>query len=87
MASPSKKILVLGSTGVIGKVLVNALINAKGNFERIGIFTSADTARSKAALLETFKAQGVDIIIGDLYNEADVLEAYKGDVVPASSYL
>lgn len=77
-AEPSKKILVLGATGVVGKALMNSLLNAKDNFERIGIFTSAESAASKAELLDSYKARGADILIGDLYSENDVLEAFKG---------
>lgn len=80
MASPcSKRILVFGATGVVGKVLVNSLLNAGDQFERIGIFTSADTAASKAETLNGFEARGAKIIIGDLYKDADVLGAYKGN--------
>ncbi|KAI1372066.1 isoflavone reductase family protein [Hypoxylon crocopeplum] len=78
MAPPSKKILVLGATGVIGKVLVNALLNAKENFERIGIFSSAETVANKQELIESYRRRGVDVIAGDLYSEDDVLDAYKG---------
>lgn len=78
VSTASKKILVLGATGVIGKVLVNALINAKGNFERIGIFTSAETVLKKKDLVALYQSQGVDVITGDLYNDNDVLDALKG---------
>ncbi|KAK7413258.1 hypothetical protein QQX98_007846 [Neonectria punicea] len=78
MTPPSKRILVLGATGVIGKVLLSALINAKDNFERIGIFTSAQTLANKSELVESFRSRGVDVITGDLYNDDDILGAYKG---------
>lgn len=80
MASPSRKILVLGATGVIGKVLLNALLNAKNSFDRIGILTSAETLTNKPELIESFKARGADILTGDLYKDDDVLEAYKGEI-------
>jgi nucleoside-diphosphate-sugar epimerase len=80
MASPySKKILVFGATGVVGKVLVNSLLNAGNIFDRIGVFTSADTTASKAETLNNLEARGAEIIIGDLYKDTDVLEAYKGN--------
>jgi len=78
VSTVSKKILVLGATGVIGKVLVSALINAKGNFERIGIFTSAETVLEKKDLVALYQNQGVDVITGDLYDDNDVLNALKG---------
>lgn len=77
-STASKKILVLGATGVIGKVLVNALINAKGNVERVGIFTSAETVLKKKDLVALYQNQGVDVITGDLYNDNDMLDALKG---------
>lgn len=78
MATPSKKILVLGATGVVGKALTNSLLNAKGVFEKIGIFTSAESAAKKEELLDTYRTRGANILIGDLYRDEDVLEAYKG---------
>ncbi|KUI62413.1 Isoflavone reductase [Cytospora mali] len=78
VAITSKKILVLGSTGVIGKVLVNALISANANFERIGIFTSAETVDNKKDLIESYRSKGVDIVIGDVNDDNDMLEAFKG---------
>ncbi|KUI65957.1 Isoflavone reductase [Cytospora mali] len=78
VAITSKKVLVLGSTGVIGKVLVNALISANANFERIGIFTSAETVDNKKDLIESYRSKGVDIVTGDVYDDNDVLEAFKG---------
>lgn len=78
MSTRSSKILVVGGTGVIGKVLFNALLNARAEFARIALFTSTETARSKADLLESFRSRGAEILTGDLYNDADVLEAYNG---------
>lgn len=74
----SKKILVFGATGVVGKVLTNALLNTKGFFESIGIFTSVDSATSKKELLDEYESRGAKIIIGDIYKDEDVLEAYQG---------
>ncbi|VUC21028.1 unnamed protein product [Clonostachys rosea] len=74
---PARKILVLGATGVIGKVLVEALLCGKEHFDSIGIFTSAESATNKQALIESFKSRGVSVVIGDLYNDDQVLEAYR----------
>lgn len=76
--SMSKKILVIGATGVIGKVLLDALLNAKDEFETIGIFTSPATVESKKEMIESFKTRGCVIRTGDLYNDEQVLEVYKG---------
>ncbi|KFA81547.1 hypothetical protein S40288_09054 [Stachybotrys chartarum IBT 40288] len=77
MSIPSKRILVLGATGVVGKVLTNSLLNAGPAFDHIGIFTSAESAASKSALLDEFRSRGAEVIVGDLFSEEDVLNAYK----------
>ncbi|CAK7207311.1 hypothetical protein SEUCBS139899_010121 [Sporothrix eucalyptigena] len=73
----SKKILLLGATGVIGKVLLNSLLNAREQFDAIGIFTSPATAESKKELLDSFVARGAVVHTGDLYNDDNVLSVYK----------
>lgn len=77
-ATPSKKILILGATGVVGKVLTDSLLNAKGTFERVGVFTSAESATAKKELLDGYKARGAEVLTGDIYDDDAVLEAYKG---------
>ena len=76
------KILVLGATGVIGKVLVDALLNAREQFEAIGIFTSPSTVESKKDLVDSFTSRGAVIHTGDLYKDEDVLNVYKGESGP-----
>jgi hypothetical protein len=79
MSSPrSKKIVIFGATGVIGKVLTKALLNAKGNFESIAIFTSPETIERKKDLIAFFKSHGADVIVGDLANKDEVLKMLKG---------
>lgn len=78
MASPSKNILIFGGTGVIGKFITQGLLNANPSFDRVAIFTSASTAQNKTALLEPWKQQGLEIIVGDITSDSDVLSAYKG---------
>ncbi|KAI1641120.1 isoflavone reductase family protein [Biscogniauxia mediterranea] len=73
-----KKILVFGATGVIGKFITGALVNAKSNFDRVGIFTSRNTIVTKAPFIETLKKNGVEIIVGDVNDDAQVLKAYAG---------
>ena len=77
--SLSRRILVIGATGVIGKVLLDALLNAKDEFETIGIFTSPATVESKKDLIESFQARGCVIRTGDLYNDEQVLEVFRGE--------
>ncbi|KAI1105601.1 isoflavone reductase family protein [Jackrogersella minutella] len=76
--APAKKVLVLGATGVIGKVITSALINAKSNFEALRIFTSEATVARKSQLIDSFKTADVDVFVGDINNDNHVLEAYEG---------
>ncbi|KXS98408.1 hypothetical protein AC578_1767 [Pseudocercospora eumusae] len=78
MAPVSKKVLVLGGTGVIGKILLDTLLAAKDEFERIGLFTSPETCAKKAGLINSFKSRGAEVLVGDLDNDNDVRKAYEG---------
>ena len=69
---------MFGATGVIGEYIVNAIIDAKSSFDRIVVFTSPGTAEKKAHEVEKLKGLGVDFFIGDVQNEEDIKEAYKG---------
>lgn len=73
-----KKILLFGATGVIGKYILDALVSAKSDFEKIGIFTSPSTAEKKKHDIDSLKAKGVEVVVGDVNNEADVVKAYEG---------
>ncbi|KAI1503776.1 isoflavone reductase family protein [Biscogniauxia marginata] len=76
--APAKKILVFGATGVIGRFIIAALVNAKSNFERVGFFTSRDTWYSKGNFVDTLEKNGVESIIGDINDDAQVSKAYEG---------
>ncbi|KAF7192468.1 Isoflavone reductase-like [Pseudocercospora fuligena] len=78
MAPASKKVLVLGSTGVIGRILLDTLLDAKDEFQRIGIFTSTETCAKKDGLISSFQSRGAEVLVGDLANDNDVLKAYEG---------
>ena len=78
-SSKLQNILIFGATGLIGQHITNALLSAKSNFSKIGIFTSASSIQKKANLLDAFKAQGAEIFTGDLQNEDDVKAAYRGE--------
>lgn len=77
-ASVPQKILVFGATGVIGKYITNALIEARSSFDKIGVFTSPGTAESKKDELDELKNKGVNIIVGDVNAAEDVKNAYRG---------
>lgn len=78
MASLSRSILVIGATGLIGRFLVESLIEAQDSFDKIAIFTSLETLANKKSLVESFQSRGVGVITGNLSCEDDVLNAYEG---------
>ncbi|KAF2795981.1 isoflavone reductase family protein [Melanomma pulvis-pyrius CBS 109.77] len=71
------KILLFGATGVIGKFILEQLIEAKPAFEKIGIFTSPGTAEKKADAIKKLKERGVEVVVGDVNSEEDVKKAYE----------
>ncbi|KIV86805.1 hypothetical protein PV11_02393 [Exophiala sideris] len=72
-----KKLLIIGATGLIGKFITEALVQNKSKFDRIAILTSSATVQNKAQEIENLKKEGVDIIVGDVTNSKDVVEAYR----------
>ncbi len=80
MTQPKEKenLLILGATGYIGAYIVEEIIKAKDNFGKVAIFTSPKTAETKTNLLDGWKAQGVEIIIGDVTKSQDLLKAFEG---------
>ncbi len=78
--APSTKdnVLILGATGYIGVYIVEEIIKAKDSFGRIAIFTSPNSAEKKSKQLDELKAQGVEVIVGDVNNSEDLLKAFEG---------
>jgi hypothetical protein len=74
----TRSILVFGATGLIGTYILDAILAADPPFEKVGIFTSAATAESKAQLIKDLEAKGVHVHIGDIKSSDDVLKAYAG---------
>lgn len=71
------KILIIGATGVIGRPITQALIEAKDSFSSIAIFTSQSTIENQSGQISWLKTKGVGVFVGDLKNEDDVKKAYK----------
>ncbi|KAK5120742.1 hypothetical protein LTR85_006100 [Meristemomyces frigidus] len=71
------KVLVFGATGVAGQFLVESLLSARSSFVSIGIFTSPNTASSKAGQIQELKDLGVAVHVGDIASEDEVLKAYE----------
>jgi nucleoside-diphosphate-sugar epimerase len=84
MTHHPQNILLFGATGQIGSHILSALLSARTEFQRIAIFTSLSTATSKAEHLNALKANGVEVIVGDLTAEADVKRAYEGISLPTT---
>jgi uncharacterized protein YbjT (DUF2867 family) len=76
----TKRILVIGATGVIGKYILDQLVLAKDNagFDNIAILTSKGTVDNKADEISKLKSKGVEVIVGDVTKEEDVKKAYDG---------
>ncbi|OCL13192.1 isoflavone reductase family protein [Glonium stellatum] len=77
MAAASKNILIFGATGVIGLHITQALLNAKAHFGRVAAFTSSGTAESKKHIIQGLEKQGLEVVIGDIHKEEDIISVYK----------
>ncbi|KAF2720386.1 NmrA-like family protein [Polychaeton citri CBS 116435] len=70
-------ILIFGATGSIGSYIAEAIINAKENFGKIGVFTSPGTNEAKRPEIQALKDQGAEIIVGNIDSEDDIKNAYS----------
>ncbi|KIW00313.1 uncharacterized protein PV09_08200 [Verruconis gallopava] len=78
MSEKSLNVLVFGATGVIGRFIIAQLVANKADFNRIAIFTSLSTISSKSPEIQRLRNDGVEIIVGDVNLDSDVLKAYQG---------
>lgn len=74
----TQNVLMLGATGWIGKYILEELIKSK-SFNRLAILTSENTIKSKSSQIEHLKAQGVEVIVGDITNLEEISRALKGN--------
>lgn len=72
-----KKLLIFGASGLIGSRITKAIVQNKQSFDRIAIFTSPNTVKTKADFINWLKGEGVEIIEGDATNPEDIKTAYK----------
>lgn len=77
-----RKILLFGATGTIGKYICSELIRARTSFDKIGVFTSPSTAANKSGEINSWKKQGIEVIVGDVNSEEDLAKAYEGTLSP-----
>jgi nucleoside-diphosphate-sugar epimerase len=78
-AKASKRLLIVGASGLIGSRITNAIVQNKKSFDRIAIFTSPNTVQTKVDFIKWLKGEGVEIIEGDATNSDDIKRAYKGN--------
>lgn len=71
-------ILVFGATGNVGTHIMDALLSPGPGFQKLSIFTSANTVASKSDLVNGWKSSGVSVIVGDITNLTDIDTAYHG---------
>ena len=71
-----QNILIIGSTGLIGRPITQAIIEVKNHFSRLAIFTSPSTVEDKSGQINWLRSKGVEILVGDIQNESDVKKAY-----------
>ncbi|KAK1297934.1 hypothetical protein QJS10_CPB14g00019 [Acorus calamus] len=72
----ASKILIIGGTGYIGKFIVEASAkSAHPTFALVREATVNDPA--KAPIIESFKAAGVTLLYGDIYDHQSLVKAFK----------
>ena len=71
-------ILLFGATGNIGRHITNSILESNPPFKRVVVFTSPNTVASKDSLLSAWKAKGLEVAVGDLTQDDDVQDAYRG---------
>jgi len=77
--SECKKLLIFGATGLVGSHIIQQILKGKDGFDRIAIFTSSDTVKSKSEEIAILKDQGVEVLVGKITDEDDVKKAYQGE--------
>ena len=82
-----RNILLFGATGNIGSFILDAILAARGEFDRIAIFTSQATATAKKDFLDNLKrTKNVEVLVGDLQDEDAVRKAYDGMSLLSASH-
>ncbi|KAL5707430.1 hypothetical protein ACHQM5_018332 [Ranunculus cassubicifolius] len=70
------KILIIGGTGYIGKIMVNASLQAGyPTFALVRESSAADPVKGK--LIQSLKDSGVTLLFGDLYDHESLVKAMK----------
>ena len=74
----SHNILVFGATGVIGKYLIQALLDSKDSFGTITAVTYPDSYEAKKDAFQKLKDQGAQIAAINIDDEDAIRKLYKG---------
>jgi nucleoside-diphosphate-sugar epimerase len=76
MAHKTKNILIFGATGLIGEHITRSILDNSSDFGTIAVFTSRETATSKADKIDALKSRRADIIIGNFTSDDDLNAAF-----------
>jgi FlaA1/EpsC-like NDP-sugar epimerase len=78
MSFKPRNLLLFGATGQIGSFILDAILSARDEFERVAIFTTQNTVETKVDLLLQLRKGGVEIIVGEISDEEAIERAYEG---------
>lgn len=74
---PPRNILIVGATGVIGRHITRAIIDANAHFGRICVYTSDKTVVEKIQEICAYESEGVEVFTGGLEDEKNFKYALK----------
>ena len=73
-----QNVLIIGATGIIGTYITEAIVTHKSEFGRVAVLTSKKTLVEKVREICALESWGVEVFVGDLDDEKNVKEAYRG---------
>lgn len=80
MGRPS--VLIIGSTGTIGYHITRSFLSKcqLEDFRRVAVLTSEKTRNTKENVIQEYRQGGVEIILGDISNDAQMSGIFQGRV-------
>lgn len=77
-------VLVIGASGMFGRVVQAELISKKKSFSKLGVLTAsaAPSDARKEALFASLEAEGVQIIKADFSDIEALVKAFTGNFIP-----
>ena len=78
-----QNILLIGASGMIGRVIQAELIAKKENFSKLGVLTSSTSSPDpkKEAYFASLEAKGVQIIKADFSESYGLVKAFTGNIL------